>query len=177
MTELSPENMEPVFNGLPVIVRLTNGDDVICLLYQPYDTTDPRLVMERPLQIIVEETVDSSDLYNASSKGQTVYAKVRTRFDRWMPLTDMMMFPVYPDHIISIAPAAKQFINPYMEWAEQLYDTPFDGTASPASSSAVPTNSSAPVSNTGNDSSTVRDTRESYFDFILHNYTPKGKPN
>lgn len=167
MSQLSLGNMDVMYNGLPVVVRLITGENVMCILYEPRTEEDPRVMMERPLEVVMEESIDLPDLYKNAARSNTIYAKVRTRFDRWLPLTDATLFPVYPDHIVCIAPVSPQFVNSYMEWSDQLYDQPFDATP--------PQKASEPVANTTTTSSS--DIRESYFDFILHSYVPKGKPN
>lgn len=154
---------------MPVIVRLTTGDDVLCILYQNMDESDTRMIMERPLRVISEE-ITKSPVQQISE--QTVYAKVRTRFDRWMILSDVTMFPIFSDHVLSIAPLSEEYTNSYMEWADQLYaaDNSFKETeaASLFSDTTISANTTTMKDN---------ETKQSYFDFILHNFMPKGKPN
>lgn len=144
--------LEAVFDGMPVVVRLISRDDIICVLYHRTDD-DPTMMMERPLRLIIDEHIGDSK--KEGGRLQMLYSKVRIRFDRWMPMTTATMFPIYNDHVISIAPISDQFINSYAEWANQLYDT----------------------AQTPEDDATPEEIRNSYFDFLLHNYQPKGKPS
>lgn len=171
---LALSNLEPVFDGMPVIIRLTTGTDILCMLYQSKDETDLRMIMERPLRIISEEL--AAPLQNSNSadrvkSGETIYTKVRTRFDRWMTLSDAAMFPIFSDHVISIAPLSTEYVNAYMEWAEQLYGAPaYHAKDDPPNPAAV-------VPSPKSSSNSTNDTKASYHDFILHNYIPKGKPS
>ncbi len=149
--------VEAVFDGVPVLVRLISQDDIICVLYHRPEDDSETMLMERPLRLIVDEIGTES-----KEKPRNVhvsYSKVRMRFDRWMPLTSATMFPIYTDHVLSIAPIADQFINPYMEWANQLYDATSDPVHPPE------------------DDATSDELRKSYFDFLLHDFHPKGKPS
>jgi len=169
---LSLANLEPVFNGMPVIVRLTSGQDILCTLYQSTQDDDPRMIMERPLRVVSEEIMQPvGDNKNLYASGETVYTKVRTRFDRWMTLSDVFMFPIFSDHIISIAPLSEDYVNAYMEWAEQLYSA---GPQSIYTTNTTATHTTPAPSISGN---TAEDIRQSYFDFVLHNFIPKGKPS
>jgi hypothetical protein len=162
--EHSPNNtdLDAVFNGIPVIVRLITGDDIICVLYQrTNDADDPRMFMERPLRLLVAEIGIEPAAETTIGKTNTLYSKVRTRFDRWIPMTDATMFPVFPDHIVSIAPIADQYVHPYMEWADQLYQYP-EELVSPQLEKQAPS---------------TDELRKTYIDFLLHNFNPKGKPN
>lgn len=161
-----PNNLEPeleaVFGGVPVIVRLLTQDDVLCVLYQPRDANDSRMFMERPLRIVMEEMgVESSE--EGPHRERVLVSKVRARFDRWMPFTTAAMFPLYNDHVMSIAPVADQYIPSYIEWADRLY------TYQPEVSS--------PRHATEKLEPTSDDIRNSYIDFLIHSDTPKGKPN
>ena len=149
--------LEAVFDGVPVVVRLLSQDDIICVLYQRPDDDDGVMLMERPLRLIMDEIATEPREKDRSL--HVSYSKVRMRFDRWMPMTSATMFPIYTDHVLSIAPVADQFINPYMEWANQLYDVMSDPTHSP------------------DDNATADELRKSYFDFLLLNFHPKGKPS
>lgn len=153
----STPQVEAVFDGVPVLVRLISQDDIICVLYHRPDDDNETMLMERPLRLIMDEVATE-----AKKKDRNIhvsYSKVRMRFDRWMPMTSATMFPIYTDHVLSIAPVADQFINSYMEWANQLYDVMSD----PAHSTE--------------DNATSDELRKSYFDFLLHNFHPKGKPS
>jgi hypothetical protein len=128
------------------------------------------MIMERPLRVVSEEVVQPlADSKNLMAGGETIYTKVRTRFDRWMSLTDVFMFPIFSDHIISIAPLSDEYVNAYMEWADQLYSTT---TATQMTSTRATSSPSPAIS-----SNTAEEVRQSYFDFILHNFIPKGKPS
>lgn len=164
------DELEPLFNGLPVLVRLITKEDVLCILFQraqqSTDDPDVRLYMERPLRLIMDEVYPESATVERESLGrtQTVYSTVRTRFDRWIPLTTAGLFPIYPDHILSIAPLSDQYVNSYISWADQLYaDTKFPhASLDPA---------------TALKDQTEEEIRRSYIDYLLHQFNPKGKPN
>lgn len=149
---------EPLYHGMPVMVRLVRGEDILCIVYKSLEDEDDRMVLERPLLL----TVDPVDP-NLGETAKTVYARVRTRFERWMPFSDANMFPIYGDHVLSIAPLTDDFVNAYMEWADQLYQPV------PPSNRRLLSQEEA--------AKEVDDIRESYFDFILANFHPKGRPN
>lgn len=165
MEHSNPADLEPIFDGIPVLVRLINGDDVICVLYQHRNEDDSRMFMERPLRLVMDELQAEPAQDPAAKKSKVLYSKVRTRFDRWMPMTVATMFPIYGDHMLSIAPIADQYIHPYMEWANQLYEY----VAEP-SYDAQPTTEQQ-------QRAAEEDLKQSYIDFFLHNFNPKGKPN
>lgn len=155
-------DLEPVFDGIPVLVRLITGVDLICVLYQrTTDDEDMRMFMERPLRLFMDEIDTEPAPDPAERRSKVLYSKVRTRFDRWMPMTTATIFPIYPDHMLSIAPLADQYIQPYMEWANQLYEY----TPEP---SYAPTEKEIPSN---------EEIRRSYMDFLLHSFNPKGKPH
>lgn len=160
MTDLEhfQERFEPLYHGMPVLVRLVRGDDILCIIYRSLTSDDERMIMERPLLLTVDPLPP-----NLPETPQASYARVRTRFERWIPFSDANMFPIYGDHILSIAPLTEGFINTYMEWADQLYQLP------------LPTNQTA--SSPEDADKQIQDIRDSYFDFILANFHPKGRPN
>lgn len=166
------DKLEPVFNGMPVIVRLTTGDDILCVLYQSQDVSDTRMIMERPLRVIFEEVARPAPQDTTPhTDTKTIYTRIRTRFDRWMSLTDVALFPIFSDHVISIAPLSEQYVNAYIDWADQLY-APLSDTPS------TPESSLTDMLSSSNTTSAVSDeAKHAYLDFILHNFTPKGKPN
>lgn len=166
------DKLEPVFNGMPVIVRLTTGEDILCILYQSQDISDGRMVMERPLRVISEEVPPSSSDNRSTSYTKGLYTRIRARFDRWMVLTDVPLFPVFSEHVISIAPLSDHYVNTYIEWADQLYAPLVDARTSPQDSTFPPT---IPTSNT--EVVVSDEAKRAYLDFILQNFTPKGKPN
>ncbi len=156
-SNITPQ-LEALFDGVPVMVRLISRDDIICVLYQRPDNDNQTMLMERPLHLIIDEVnADASD--KDHRRAHISYSKVRIRFDRWMPLTSATMFPIYTDHVLSIAPIADQYINSYMNWANQLYD--------------IVTASIQPI----DEATTPEEIRKSYLDFLLHNFHPKGKPS
>ena len=161
----NPEDaLEPMFHGMPVLVRLTNREDILCILFQSREEDEPRLFMERPLRIIMDELTPEQSTQDVIGRTKTVYSTVRTRFDRWIPFTTALIFPIYPEHILSIAPLADAYTNSYMEWADQLYeeDSPMSGRRDPAP--IVPEDS-------------LENIRRSYIDYLLHNFKHKGKPH
>ena len=92
-------------------------------------------------------------------KTKTVYSTVRTRFDRWIPFTSALIFPIYPEHILSIAPLADAYTNAYMEWADQLYEE------------------ESPLSTVKEPEDTPENIDQSYLDYLLHSFKQKGKPH
>ena len=160
-------NSEPFYDGLPVIVRLLSGEDVICVAYQD---DDQRVLIERPLRIMYEVSENIPDSHTSSGVN---FAKVRTRFERWMPFSDANMFPVDYYHVVSIAPLSEQFINAYMEWSSQLYQ---DSAASYDDTFAEDLlTDDGVVPAPGPDA--TEEEKQSYNDFLLHNLNTKGKPN
>jgi hypothetical protein len=158
--EHDQSDLKPVFDGVPVLVRLVNGDDVICVLYLRDTDGDIRMFMERPLRLFMNMFMNEIETEPTMDRKNVMYSKVRTRFDRWMPMTQATIFPIYPDYILSIAPLADQYVHPYMEWATSLYETP--EKLSEKMEKETPS---------------IEDVRRSYIDFILHNFNGKGKPN
>lgn len=159
------DELEPLFHGLPVLVRLITGDDILCILFQRTESPsneqhDTRLYMERPLRLYMQETEPDSAAPTSPVRERTIMSTVRTRFDRWMPFTAALVYPIYPDHILSIAPISDQYTNSYIGWADQLYEE-------------LP--HASPVNSTKDQ--TDEEIRRSYLDFLLHQFTPKGKPN
>lgn len=158
------DELEPLFNGLPAIVRLLTNEDILCVLFQRRehpDEIDTRMFLERPLRAVTIDAGPASGSF-AAKQTQTVYSTIQTRFERWMPFTSAVMFPVYADHILSIAPLAEQYINPYMSWAEELYQRSGHSTVDTSAGFA---------------DQTEEDIRRSYIDYLLHQFNPKGKPN
>lgn len=161
----NPEDaLEPMFHGMPVLVRLTNREDILCMLFQSRNEDESRLFMERPLRIIMDEIIPDKPA-QAVGQTKTVYSTVRTRFDRWIPFTSALIFPIYPEHILSIAPLADAYINSYIEWSDQLYEQ------------------TSPLSPVNTDiaehmhEETPENIRQSYIDYLLHSFKHKGKPH
>lgn len=167
-------NLEPLYNGLPVLVRLITSDDVICILFEcREDSTaepDTRLFMERPLSLFFATSEPVLRKTSIDQQPQTTYSSVRTRVDRWMPMTDAAIFPVYPDHILSIAPLSANHIDFYMNCAGQLY-------TEPAYSDAPDDIHMGSSNSTDTQTSQTDAVQQSYMDFLLHQFHPKGKPH
>ena len=162
---INPEDaLEPMFHGMPVLVRLTNREDILCMLFQSRNEEEPRLFMERPLRILMDEIIPDKPP-QPLGQTKTVYSTVRTRFDRWIPFTTAVIFPIYPEHILSIAPLADAYINSYVEWSDQLYEQP-----------SVVTSPNMDVSEHMKDES-AENIRQSYIDYLLHSFKHKGKPH
>jgi hypothetical protein len=153
------ESLEPMFHGMPVLVRLTSREDILCILFQSREEDEPRLFMERPLRILMDELVTDPPAQESLGKTKTVYSTVRTRFDRWIPFTSALIFPIYPEHILSIAPLADAYTNAYMEWADQLYEE------------------ESPLSTVKEPEDTPENIDQSYLDYLLHSFKQKGKPH
>lgn len=158
MDKLDPDELEPVNSGLPVTVRFISGEDVICIAYKFLNSDDPRLILERPLTVVFEDVVDDHKTNN------TNFTRVRSRFERWMPLSNANEYPIYIDHVLSIAPLLDTLINSYMETSHRLY------TLETYAEKLTTT----PSTHTEQDMDEIR---QSYFDFVLHNFKPKGRPN
>lgn len=171
MNETPDQQYAPFFDGYPVIVRLLSGDDVLCIAYE-----DPsgRIILERPLRVLYETSEDINDTTGAGVN----FARVHTRFERWMAFSDVNTFPVYSDHVVSVAPLSRHLVNSYIGWADQLYrDTTLnaiDAEPAPTNTSAT-TESSEPIAAPG--PTATEDEKRSYADFILHSFEGKGKPN
>lgn len=173
MNETAEQQYAPFYDGYPVIVRLLSGDDVLCIAYE--DPTG-RVILERPLRILYETSEDIRDTTGADSVN---FAKIHTRFERWMAFSDVNTFPVYSDHVVSIAPLSRHLINSYIGWADQLYRDsllqPEDASSTTNPGTDTPTKSTEPISSPGPTASD--DEKQSYADFILHSFEGKGKPN
>lgn len=169
------DELEPLFNGLPAIVRLITNEDILCILFQRRESLndkpsedkdiDFRMFLERPLRAITVDARPSAKneaLRSGEKIPRTVYATVQTRFERWMTFTSAIVFPMYPEHILSIAPLAEPYINGYMAWAEELYQQPAYSTAD---------------TSTNFSDQTEEEVRRAYMEYILHQFNPKGKPN
>lgn len=162
----NPEDaLEPMFHGMPVLVRLTTREDILCVLFQSRADDEPRLFMERPLRIIMDEVVpNQSQDPTISPRTKTIYSTVRTRFDRWIPFTSALIFPIYPEHVLSIAPLADTYTNSYMEWADQLYEQESPMTTRRETTPMTPDD-------------TIENIQRSYIDYLLHSFKQKGKPH
>lgn len=173
MTSFSDANdFQPLFDGMPVVLRLVTKEELLALVY--YSENDDRFMLERPLTIHYENTEVMDNL-----EANVNITRVRTRFERWITLSDSIYFPVLIDHILTIAPLAETIMNTYVDWANKLY-TPSDKISiRELKSSRVDDPHSPPqsqaLSNISHDE--AEEIRQSYFDFILHNFHPKGKPN
>ena len=162
------EEYSPLFNGMPMVVRLLTGD-VYCIGYRSNRLLDRQLIMERPLimrPVQLGPTVnpttpdnddadddDNDDVVETSKPVTTAY-RVPVRFARWMSTSDAGVFGVDMAQVITLAPLSDEYINAYMEWAQMFY----------ASAEASP--SEPPTPNT-----------TSLYNFILQQYTPVGKPH
>lgn len=155
-----------LYDGAPVIVRLITGEEILTVAY--HSTDDDRMMLERPIAVqyeSLEQTSDMQDDLNVS--------RVRTRFERWLSMSDALMFPVYLDHVLTIAPLADNIVQAYVEWAEKLYD---HGVVF-RELQQVGHDSSHSFSEQLPPDTTVDEVRKSYFDYVLQNFKPKGKPN
>lgn len=157
--------LEPMFHGMPVLVRLANREDILCILFQSREQDDARMFMERPLRILTDEVIPKHPTKGELGHTKTIYSTVRTRFDRWIPFTTALIFPIYPEHVLSIAPLADSYTNSYMEWADQLYEQ-----SSPLSSHREATTDASTTD-------TLENIRQSYIDYLLQNFKQKGKPH
>lgn len=160
--------LDPMFNGMPVLVRLVGREDILCILFQSREENESRLFMERPLRILMEEITPEQSARNTIGRTNTVYSTVRTRFDRWIPFTSALIFPIYPEHILSIAPLADAYTNSYMQWADQLYE------GDPITSHSPTTPGTSDNMSSGD---TIGNIERSYIDYLLHTFTQKGKPH
>lgn len=155
--------LEPMFHGMPVLVRLTTREDILCILFESREDIESRLFMERPLRVIMDEVIPEQTT-DAGRQAKTVYSTVRTRFDRWIPFTTALIFPIYPEHVLSIAPVADSYINSYIEWADQLYEQSSPLSAHRNTVSITPDDSPENI-------------RQSYIDYLLHSFKQKGRPH
>lgn len=160
------EGFTALYDGAPVIVRLINGEEILTVAYHSED--DDRMMLERPIAVQYESLEPTSDIQNDLS-----VSRVRTRFERWLSMSDALMFPVYLDHVMTIAPLADNIVQAYVEWAEKLYD---HGVVfremHPVGQDAKNTFPEQFPADT-----TADEVRKSYFDYVLQNFKPKGKPN
>lgn len=171
--DLPPDHgYEPIYDGMPMLVRLITGEELLSVAY--HSKQDDRILLERPILILMENSETLPD--HATKLSLT---RVRTRFERWLYLSDAFLFPVYTEHVLTLAPLAEPFIEAYIEWSEKLYETGVTLRETQPTKSVTNTTpdltSSTPVSLPAN--TTVQEIRESYFDYVLHNFRPKGKPN
>lgn len=157
---------KPIYDGVPVLVRLISGDELLAVAY--HSEADSRMMLERPIAIIFEDPELSPDFDQELN-----LTRVRTRFERWVSLSDALVFPIYLDHVVTVAPLADTFVQAYLEWADKLYEHAV------AFRETQP-NTRLPENNFPEQypaDTTVKEIRQSYFDYVLHNFKPKGKPN
>lgn len=164
---LDDNHFKPLFDGMPIVLRLINGEEVLAVVYHNPD--DDRVMLERPLAIHFENSETQDNPLE-----QMNITRVRTRFERWVPLSSSEYFPIYLDLIMTMAPLADTILEAYIEWAEKLYANAITfreitPSQTDEKSDAFPAQLPEGV--------TVDEIRQSYFDFILHNFKPKGKPN
>lgn len=166
-----PNNFRPLFDGLPVVLRLMSHEEILAIVY--YSDDDDRFMLERPLLVSYETTETINEI-----EQKTSLTRIRTRFERWITLSDAIYFPVYLDHVLTVAPLAEPVMNTYIEWADRLYTSSGNLNIREIKSSGPFTNFVPGDSdNIKTPEKEVEEIRESYFDFILHNFNPKGKPN
>jgi hypothetical protein len=164
-TPLDPE-FTPLYDGAPVVVRLVNGEEILTVAY--HSTDDDRAMLERPIAVVYETTETKPSIQEDFS-----VSRVRTRFERWISMSDATLYPVYLEHILTVAPLADKIVQAYLQWAEKLYDqtvvfremSPVKQTDAQDLVSQLPPDTSA------------EEVQKSYFDYVLHNFKPKGKPN
>lgn len=145
------ESFHPLRDGLPVVVRMVRGADVLCVVYRAGEG-DPRVLLDKPLEIAIEPfTPDPTD------DGTEGEPSIRMRFVRWMPLSDAQVYIVSDEHIMTVAPVHESITNAYMDWAPKLYPSPEDPPEGSAESAKSP------------------DTDD--LTQLLAAFTPTGKPN
>lgn len=164
------QGFEPIYSGTPVLVRLITSEEILTVAY--HSTNDSRIMLERPIAIVFETTEKSIEPQTDPSFN---ISRVRTRFERWIHLSDAFIFPVYLDHILTIAPLANSIIEAYIEWADKLYEQTVVFREAQAKITATSPQNTTPVTYPSDTS--VDEIRQSYFDYILHNFKPKGRPN
>jgi hypothetical protein len=155
----------PLYNGMPVVIRLLSGGDVLCTAYRSISPQAP-LLIERPLQVAIvvhPPEDDFTDLETEDANFKEPRPTHSTNAYRWMPTSSAMVFPVKPEHILTIAPISDQMTNLYIGWADQLYLT-----ADQPSPSATPQEINDEI---------TEDERNAYFDFLLQSFVPTGKPH
>jgi len=164
--QLQDENFQPLYEGYPVLVRLISERDVLAVVY--YSAEDDRLMLEQPIAIEYEPIEDSTP-----SSAQIHGDRVRVRFERWILLSDADFYPIYLEQILTMAPLSPTMAESYTQWAKKLYQLTANlkdpETPTPTESAMRP--SVLP------DGSTPEEVVETYLDFFLHNFKPKGKPN
>lgn len=164
------DELEPLFDGLPALARLITGEDIMCVILhrRPQgNEVDTRMFLERPLCVETSDAIseDAVPVKSPLRKAQTVYSTIQTKFTRWIPFTAATVFPVYADHILSIAPLAEEYINAYMNWADELYPPVKTEHSTELNERRALTDQ------------TEEEIRRSYVDYLLHQFNPKGKPN
>jgi hypothetical protein len=141
-------HLSPLFDGVPVMLRLVTGQDLIAVVYEPDDSDeeDDRLILQRPVLATVRAIVATGD-----SDTETV----RVAMEPWMPLSASEMFPLYTDHVMCIAPIVEAAKKEYETVCVAFYGEPV-----------------------GADPDSPEDIHKSYIDFLFHNLnSTKGKPN
>jgi len=166
-TRLQDEKFHPLYEGYPVLVRLTSGTDILAVVY--HSEEDDRLMLEQPISIVYEPIEDSE-----TTKNSHQVDRVRVRFERWVLLSDADFYPIYMEHMLTMAPLTPSMAESYTQWAKNLYqltanikepETPQQSTESSTMPAVLP------------DGSTPEEVVQTYLDFFLHNFKPKGKPN
>ena len=149
----APLRLLPLFEGAPVLLRLTTGQDLIAVVFQADDEEDDdiesigvRVILQRPVIATVRAILPSV--------GDQTTETVKLALEPWMPLSSSSMFPIYTDHVLCIAPLVPAAEEEYDIVAQSFYGDVTD-----------------------NDPDTPEDVQKSYHDFLFHNFTHKGKPN
>ncbi len=102
--------IQPLYDGMPAIVRLVRGPDILCWAF--IDTVEQALIVECPLVVTYSQYEDDAD-------DDTV--TVREHIGRWMPQSSATRFRMASLHIMGIAPLAPSRIESYINAAHQLY--------------------------------------------------------
>ena len=108
----------PFHNGMPVVIRLSRGHDVLCVAYRMLDAEgipDNMVLMERPIVII--PTMDTTD------REHTTGPTPALRVERWFSTSNDQAFEVMTEQVITMGSLAFVMVNAYMDWAEEIYSS------------------------------------------------------
>lgn len=115
-----PDEFQPLYSGMPVFVRLSTGEDLLCIAWRPMGESDNRILLERPIKIFREQKYEIRN-ESAIPNTEASTSAQSTKLERWIPLSSADVYPIYLDHVITIAPLIPLMANVYMEWSEYAY--------------------------------------------------------
>lgn len=150
--------VEPIYSGLPLIIRLITGEEIICTAYKPTDPEDLTILLDKPITI----TLDTSSARDARSGEKPT---IKAKYSRWIPLGADSIYTIFSDNILIITPLDRTFVSMYKTWSTKLY------IPVPAEDILNLDKDSPPAANL------TSDEYKEYIDSILRDFEGKGRPH